>query len=114
VRDVTPSAGDAAVVAIVAAAFNVRIAVVAVGPLLSQIRADTGMSSVLAGVLGAIPFLCMGVFAQTGVRLIRTWGERRLIFLSLAVIIAATLARAVMPTALLVVVGTVPLGLESR
>jgi MFS transporter, CP family, cyanate transporter len=108
--DTTISRRDAALIAIVAAAFNVRIAVVAVGPLLSRIRADTGMSSVLAGVLGALPFLCMGVFAQTGVRLIRRWGERCVIFLSLALIVAATLARAAMPTALLIVVATVPLG----
>jgi MFS transporter, CP family, cyanate transporter len=100
-----------ALIAIVAAAFNIRIAIVAVGPLLSQIREGTQMGTTLAGVLGAIPFLCMGGFAQAGVPLVRRLGERRLIFASLVLIIAGTLARAVMPPAVLVVLATVPPGI---
>jgi CP family cyanate transporter-like MFS transporter len=100
-----------ALVAIIATAFNLRIAVVAVGPLLSQIRFDTRMGAALAGALGAIPFLCMGVFARAGRPLVRRLGERRLIHLSLGLIIAGTVVRAVMPTAALVVITTVPVGI---
>jgi CP family cyanate transporter-like MFS transporter len=100
-----------ALVAIAATAFNLRIAVVAVGPLLSQIRADTHMGAVPAGVLGAVPFLCMGTFALLGRPLVQRLGERRLIHLSLLLIILGTLLRAAMPTAALVVITTVPAGI---
>jgi CP family cyanate transporter-like MFS transporter len=52
--------------AILAAALNLRIAIAAIGPLTERIRADLDLSSTLAGVLNAIPFLCMGVFALLG------------------------------------------------
>ena len=100
-----------ALAAIVAAAFNLRIAVVAVGTLLDQIRADTRMGAILAGALGAIPFLCMGLFAQVGVPLVLRFGVRRLIAASLTLIVAATLARAAMPTAALIVMATIPVGI---
>jgi CP family cyanate transporter-like MFS transporter len=101
----------AAVAAVAVAAFNLRIAVVAVGPVLVAIRADTGMSATLAGALGAIPFLCMGLFAQAGVPLVRRLGARLLIAGALALVTAGTLARSVMPTAALIVVATVPIGI---
>lgn len=101
----------AAVAAVAVAAFNLRIAVVAVGPVLVAIHADTGMSATLAGALGAIPFLCMGLFAQAGVPLVRRMGARLLIAASLALVTAGTLARAVMPTAALIVAATVPIGI---
>jgi CP family cyanate transporter-like MFS transporter len=97
-------------VAIVAAAFNVRIGVSAVGPLIDQIRADTGMSATLAGALGSIPFACMGLFALVGVPLVLRLGARRLIALSLVLLVVSTVTRAVMPTAGLIVACTVPLG----
>jgi MFS transporter, CP family, cyanate transporter len=98
-------------VAILAAAFNLRIAVVAVGALLDQIRADTGMGATLAGALGAIPFLCMGAFALAGVPLVLHFGARRLIAAALALIVAGTLARSLMPTAGLIVLATIPVGI---
>jgi CP family cyanate transporter-like MFS transporter len=94
----------------VAAAFNVRIGVSAVGPLIDEIRADTGMSATLAGALGSIPFACMGLFAIVGVPLVLRFGARRLIALSLVLLVVSTVARALMPTAGLIVVCTVPLG----
>jgi MFS transporter, CP family, cyanate transporter len=97
--------------AIVAISFNLRIAVVAVGPLLSQIRADTRMGAALAGALGAIPFLCMGIFGRLGRGPVQRFGARRMVQAALVVIIAGTLLRAAMPTAALVVIATVPLGI---
>ncbi len=107
----TQSQRVAAVAAVAVAAFNLRIAVVAVGPVLDEIRADTGMSATLAGALGAIPFLCMGLFAQAGVPLVRRFGARLLIAGALGLVAAGTVARAVMPTAALIVVATVPIGI---
>jgi MFS transporter, CP family, cyanate transporter len=99
-----------ALVAIVAAAFNLRIGVTEVGPLIDRIRTDTGMSATLAGALGSIPFACMGVFAPLGLRLLRRRTARGLIAACLLVIAAGTIARALAPTAWLVVAATLPVG----
>jgi MFS transporter, CP family, cyanate transporter len=100
-----------ALVAILAASFTLRIGVTEVGPLLDRIRADTGMSATLAGALGAIPFVSMGVFAPLGMRLGLQMTARRLIALCLALITVGTLARAEAPTAWLIVAATLPLGI---
>ena len=97
--------------AILLVAFNLRIAVVAVGPLIDRIRADSGMSNALAGLLTAIPFLCMGVFAVAGIGLARWLGLSRLLLSSLTLIAAGTVLRAWMVDPTLLVLTTVPIGL---
>lgn len=98
-------------VGILAAAFNLRVGILEVGPVIEDIRADTGMSSAAAGLLGTIPFLCMGVFAFVGVPLVRSLGARGVMTLSLILIGIWTALRAVMPTGALIVAATVPLGM---
>lgn len=100
----------AVVVGIVAAAFNLRIAVVAIGPVLEDIRRDTGMSSAVAGVLTTIPFICMGAFALAGGPVIRRLGIEHAITAALALIAVGTVARAAMPSPVLLLVATVPSG----
>lgn len=100
-----------ALVAIVAAAFNLRIGVTQVGPLIDQVRSQTGMSATVAGAMASIPFACMGAFAFVGVPLVRWLGARRLIAASLALLVVGTVARAVMPTAALIVAATFPVGI---
>lgn len=100
-----------ALVAILAAAFNLRIGIVAIGPIVEDIRADTGMSSGVAGILTTIPFICMGLFAFFGPPLVRRIGEGRVVMISLALIIAGTLLRSVVPSAVLILISTVPIGL---
>ncbi|HET8673446.1 MAG TPA: MFS transporter [Thermoleophilaceae bacterium] len=90
--------------------FNLRIGIVAVGPVVDDIRASTGMSSGTAGLLGAVPFLCMGVFALVGPPIAARLGSVRLIGYALALLLLGTLARAAAPGAALVVLGTVPIG----
>jgi MFS transporter, CP family, cyanate transporter len=99
-----------ALIAILAAGLNLRIGVTEVGPLIDRIREDTGMSATLAGVLGSIPFVCMGVFAPLGMRLVLRVPARRLIAACMLLIVAGTLARGVAPTAWLLVAATLPLG----
>src|SRR5919112_916476 len=48
------------VAAVVAVALNQRPAVVAVAPLLGDLRADTGLSPAMAGLLTTLPVLCVG------------------------------------------------------
>ena len=101
----------AALVAILAAAFNLRIGIVAIGPIVEDIRADTAMSSAVAGILTTIPFICMGAFAFIGPPLVRRIGEGRVVLGSLALIGAGTLVRSASPDAILVLLSTLPIGL---
>lgn len=100
-----------ALVAILAAAVNLRIGVTEIGPLLDRIRAEMGMSATLAGALGAVPFLCMGVFALLGMRIVVAVRPRRLVAACLLLLAGGTFVRAVAPTPVLLIVTTVPIGI---
>lgn len=100
-----------ALLAILAAAFNLRIGVTEVGPLLDRIRADTSMSATLAGALGSIPFACMGVFAPLGMRLALRMAARRVVAACMLLIVGGTLARAAAPSGPLIVLATFPVGI---
>ena len=93
------------------AAFNLRLGIAAPGPVIDTIRADTGMSSGLAGVLITIPFVCMSVFAFAGPPLIRRSSPYRVILLSLVLIGVGTVVRAAAPTPALLIAATVPIGM---
>src|SRR4051794_41592490 len=62
------------VIAIVAVALNQRPAVVSVAPVLGDLRAETGLSSAMAGLLTTLPVLCFGAFAPIAPRLARRIG----------------------------------------
>jgi CP family cyanate transporter-like MFS transporter len=98
-------------VAVLIAALNLRLGVASPGPVIETIRADTGMSSGLAGVLITIPFACMSAFAFAGPPLIRRSSPYSVILLALLLIGCGTLARAVAPTPLLLIAATVPIGM---
>jgi CP family cyanate transporter-like MFS transporter len=89
------------VAAIVAVALNQRPAVVAVAPVLRDIRADTGMSSALAGLLTTLPVLCFGAFAPGAPRLARRIGLETAVALSLLLLAAGIALRLLSPVALL-------------
>ena len=97
--------------AILAVAFNLRLSVIGIGPVLAEIQADTGMSSAAASLLVAVPFACLGIFAFTGAALVRRFGASPLIAWSLLVLTVATALRAAMPTPVLLILATVPIGI---
>ena len=97
--------------AILAAAFNLRAGIVIVGPLVDEIRSDTGMSSALAGALTTIPFFCIGLFAFLGPALVRRFGYRMVILAALLLITLGSLGRAAAPTGATMIVTTLPIGL---
>jgi len=103
-------AGHVALAGIVAVAFTLRIAIVGIGPLLDPIRGDLGVSRAVAGLLPTIPFVCMSVFAFTGMRVVARLGYGPLVQVCLLVLAVASLLRAVMPTAGLLLLLTVPIG----
>jgi CP family cyanate transporter-like MFS transporter len=98
-------------VAVLIATLNLRLGIASPGPVMETIRADTGMSSGLAGVLITIPFACMSAFAFAGPPLIRRSSTYGVILLALLLIGGGTLARAVAPTPLLLIAATVPIGM---
>src|SRR3954463_16661187 len=100
----TPRSGAATVLltgAIVAVALNQRPAVVAVAPVLGELRADTGLSSALAGLLTTLPVLCFGAFAPVAPRLARRIGLETAVGLSLGLLAVGIALRLFSPLALL-------------
>jgi CP family cyanate transporter-like MFS transporter len=91
----------AVLVAIVAVALNQRPAVVSVSPVLGDLRADTGLSAAMAGLLTTVPVLCFGAFAPLAPRLGRRLGLESAVALSLLLLAAGIALRLLPPVALL-------------
>src|SRR5215210_2120809 len=100
-QDRTRLASILLVAAIVAVALNQRPAVVAVAPVLGELRADTGLSSALAGLLTTLPVLCVGAFAPLAPRLARRIGLETAVGVSLGLLAAGIALRLLTPVALL-------------
>lgn len=89
------------------AALALRPQLVGIGPLIPEIQDDLHVSHAVAGLLGAIPVLCMGLFAPPAAFLADRVGPRYAVALCLAGIAVFGLARAVSPGAAAVLVLTV-------
>ena len=89
------------VAAIVVVALNQRPAVVAVAPVLRDLRADTGLSSALGGLLTTLPVLCFGAFAPLAPRLARRIGLETAVAASLVLLAGGIALRLLPPVALL-------------
>ncbi|WP_039812039.1 MFS transporter [Nocardia otitidiscaviarum] len=82
-----------AVIALFAAAANLRPALAAVSPLVDSIRADLGLSATGVALLTTIPTLAMGLCAPLAAYLGRRHGLQHAVLIGLVVIAAATAAR---------------------
>ncbi|RBY81906.1 MFS transporter [Blastococcus sp. TF02A-26] len=89
------------VAAIVAVALNQRPAIVAVAPLLEDLRADTGLSSAMGGLLTTVPVLCFGAFAPVAPRLAQRIGLETAVAASLLLLAGGIALRLLSPVALL-------------
>jgi MFS transporter, CP family, cyanate transporter len=87
--------GGALVAALVLVALNLRPAIASVPPVLPDIQRDLGLSGTGAGVLTALPVLCLGLFAPAAAWLAGRFGVDRVVAWALIVLGAGTLARAV-------------------
>ncbi len=76
-------------------AFNLRPAVVAVGPLLRQIQGDLGLSGVAAGALTTLPVLFFGSFGLAAPFIRRSLRGEFLLVTSMGLLIVALFARAI-------------------
>jgi CP family cyanate transporter-like MFS transporter len=90
------------------AALALRPQVVGIGPLLPAIRDDLGLSHAVAGLLGTIPVLCMGLFALPAPRFARRLGSRRAVFLAVASVGAFGVVRALVPGPVALIALTLP------
>ncbi|WP_038488511.1 MFS transporter [Janthinobacterium agaricidamnosum] len=85
--------GALIILAIILLGLNLRPILAAIGPLLDQIQASTGISSSGAGLLTTVPVFAMGVCALLGAQLQKRLGVYRGIALGSVVIGAASLLR---------------------
>ena len=81
------------VLAIVLLAANLRPALTSVAPLIGQIRADTGISNGVAGLLTGLPLLAFAVLSPIAPRLARRFGMERVLLASLLVLAVGILLR---------------------
>ena len=93
------------------AALALRPQLVGVGPLIPRIQHDLDVSHAVAGLLGTIPVLCMGLFAPPAAFLSGRLGSRTALAGAIGLIAALGIARAVVPSAAGVVLLTVPVGI---
>jgi len=91
-------------------AITLRPQIVGIGPLVPAIQESLQTTHAVAGLLGTIPVLCMGLFAPTAAYLGARVGTRAAITLSVLLIGTFGIARGIAPSAALVVLLTWPIG----
>lgn len=102
--------GLAFLLALFLATLALRPQLVAIGPLLPEIKQDLGVPHAVAGLLSTIPVLCLGLFAPLAWPLAERLGTRRAVAVCVAAIGAFGLARALAPGAAAVLALTLPIG----
>lgn len=90
-------------------AFNLRGALVALSPVLDQVRRDADLSSSTAGLLITLPVVCFAAFSPVAPRLARRWGIERVLAVAMALLVGAVLVR-LTPSAVALFLGTAVLG----
>lgn len=86
--------------------FNLRSVYLAVPPVLPAIRQDLGMSLAVAGLISALPAICLGLGAIPGAKLANRYGVRRVIGLALATLTVAACLRGLPPEPFWLMLGT--------
>ena len=98
-------------VALFLAAVALRPQIVGVGPLIPSVQRSLRVSHSVAGQLGTIPILCMGLFAPPAAFLSGRVGARRALAVALALVGCFGLARLLVPDAAGVLLLTFPMGM---
>ncbi len=86
-----------ALVALLLAAVNLRLAVTSVGPVLAEIRGGLGMSAAVAGLLTSLPVVCFAAFGFAAPRLARRFGTGTIVAAGLTVLAAGLAIRPFAP-----------------
>jgi CP family cyanate transporter-like MFS transporter len=103
--------GGLLLLVVVAVAVNLRPAIAAVPPLLDTIQSDLGLSATGAGLLTALPVVCMGLFAPVGPALARRVGRERAVSFALALVACGALVRGLDASAVPLYGGTLVAGI---
>ncbi len=74
-------------------ALNLRGPIVALAPVLEQLRLDLGLTSAAAGLLTSLPVLCFALVTPLAASLIKHAGAERAVLISLIGILLGTLVR---------------------
>lgn len=109
-REATDSRWLAVVAALVLVGLAFRTQALIIGPLVGQVQAELGMSHGVAGLLGTIPVLCMGLLAPLGPVLAASIGPKFGVALCVSLVGVFGVARALLPDAFSVLAATVGLG----
>ena len=88
---------------------NLRAAIVAISPLLTEIQATFGLSGAGAGLLSTLPLLCFGLLAPLAPRLVHRSGSGTVLLGCLLTLLAGVLVRS-LPTLAGLFTGTLLIG----
>lgn len=81
------------VLLVILLSLNLRPAITAVGPLLTIIKTELGMTSLTASLITTIPVFCMGLFAPLAVRLSRRWSVEKALLFAISLLFGALVLR---------------------
>lgn len=98
------------IIAIGIIALNLRPSITGVGPLINEIRADTGLSNTLLGLLTTLPVLAFGFFSVLTPVFTRRLGTEGTMSFALMLLTAGILLRTI-PSLFLLYAGTAILGI---
>ncbi len=90
---------------------TLRTPILVIAPIVGDLQADLGMSHAVAGLLGTIPVLCMGLLAPFGPVLAGSIGPRRGAAVCVAGIAFFGLVRAIAPETSTVLIATFGMGI---
>lgn len=97
------------VAGIILISLNLRPALAGVGPLISTIRADTGLSNTMLGMLTTLPLLAFGVLSTLTPLFTRRWGLEGVLAGAMVLLTGGILLR-VIPSNIALFGGTILLG----
>jgi CP family cyanate transporter-like MFS transporter len=99
------------VAALVLAGLAFRTQALIIGPLVGQVQADLSMSHAVAGLLGTIPVLCMGLLAPLGPVLAGSVGPKVAVAVCIGFVAVFGIARGLGPDTITVLLATVGIGI---
>ncbi len=101
-RVLTPArAGVLLIIGVLALAFNLRSAITSLPPVFPELQSSLHISAGSLALLAAVPVLCFGVFSGSAAPLSRRFGEERVLFAALLLLVAGLLLRGISPRLLL-------------
>jgi len=97
------------IIGIIFIAFTLRSPLTTVGPIISLIRDDLGISNVLAGFITTIPLLAFAIISPFAPKLSRRFGMELTLFASLCILTVGIIIRST-GTTILLLIGTFLIG----